>query len=153
MEETMHLDQSYISENAAEREELKALVNRLSDQQLGQPLEAGWTVSAVLAHLAFWDQRALLLIEKWQKEGVGPSPMDTDIVNEATRGLCLAIPPRTAADIALSAASAIDQAIERLSPEMVKEIETIGTTARLNRARHRRTHLDQIKTALGIEAE
>ena len=146
-------EQSYIAENAAAREQLKALVNRLSDQQLGHTLEAGWIVSAVLAHLAFWDQRALILIEKWKKEGVGPSPMDTDIVNEATRGLCLAIPPRTAADLALSAASAIDQAIEQPSPEMVKEIETIGTTARLDRARHRRLHLDQIKTALGIEAE
>ncbi len=149
----MPLDRSYISENAAEREQLKALVSRLSDRQLGQPLEAGWTVSAVLAHLAFWDRRALILIEKWKKEGVGPSPMDTDIVNETTRGLCLAIPPRAAADLALSAASAIDQAIEQLSPEMVKEIETVGTTVRLDRARHRRTHLDQIMAALGIEAE
>jgi len=149
----MPLDQPYIAQNAAGREQLKALVNRLSDQQLGHPLEAGWTVSAVLAHLAFWDQRALLLIEKWQKEGVGPSSMDTDIVNEATRRLCLAIPPRTAADIALSAAAAIDQAIERLSPEMLKEIETTATTVRLDRAHHRREHIEEIKTALGIEAE
>jgi hypothetical protein len=149
----MPLDRSYISENAAGREQLKALVNRLSDQQLGHPLEAGWTVSAVLAHLAFWDQRALILIEKWKKEGVGPSSMDTDIVNEATRGLCLAIPPRAAADLALSAASAIDQAIEQLSPEMIKEIETTATTVRLDRAHHRHTHLEEIKTALGIEAE
>jgi hypothetical protein len=152
MEDPMPLDQSYISENAAAREQLAALANRLSDQQLGHPLEAGWTVSAALAHLAFWDQRALLLIEKWKKEGVGPSPIDVDIVNEVVRGLCLAIPPRAAADLALSAATAIDQAIEHLSPEMVKDLETIGTTVRLDRARHRRLHLDQIKTALGIEA-
>ncbi len=149
----MSPDQSYVSENAAGREQLKALVNRLSDQQLGRSLEAGWTVSAVLAHLAFWDRRALILIEKWKNEGVGPSPMDTDIVNEATRGLCLAIPARAAADLALSAAAAIDQAIEQLSPEMVKDIETIGTTARLDRAHHRHVHLDQIKAALSIEAE
>ncbi len=149
----MSLDQSYISENAAARERLAALVNRLNDQQLGHPLEAGWTVSAALAHLAFWDQRALILIEKWQKEGVGPSPIDVDIVNEVVRGLCLAIPPRAAANMALSAATAIDQAIERLSPEMIKEIETIGTTVHLNRVHHRRAHLDQIRAALGIEAE
>ncbi len=148
----MPLDQPYIAENAAARGRLAALAARLSDQQLSQPLEAGWTVSAVLAHLAFWDRRALILIEKWKKEGVGPSATDTDIVNEATRGLCLAIPPRAAADLALSAAAAIDQAIEQLSPEMVKEMETIGTTVRLDRARHRRTHLDQITAALGIEA-
>ena len=149
----MSSDQSYISENAAEREHLRALVNKLSDEELSQPLEAGWTVSAVLAHLAFWDQRALLLIEKWKKEGVGPSLTDVDIVNEATRGLCLAIPPRATAEMALSAASAIDQTIEQLTPEMVEAIETVGKTVRLNRARHRQLHLDQIKSALGMEAD
>ncbi len=149
----MPLDQPYVVENAAAREHLAALVNRLSDQQLGQPLEAGWTVSAVLAHLAFWDRRALILIEKWKKEGVGPSPMDTDIVNEVVRGLCLAIPPRPAVDLALSAATALDRAIEQLSPEMAREIEAVGTTVRLDRARHRRAHLDEIKAALGLGAE
>jgi hypothetical protein len=94
----------------------------------------------------------LLLIEKWKKEGVGPSPIDVDMVNEVVRGLCLAIPPRAAADLAPSATTAIDRAIEHLSPEMINEIQTIGTTVRLDRARHRRQHLDQIKTALGIEA-
>jgi uncharacterized protein (UPF0371 family) len=76
-----------------------------------------------------------------------------DVVNRATRRLCLAVPPRAAVDLALSAATAIDRAIEQLSPEMVEEMETIGTTVRLDRARHRRTHLDQIRAALGIEAE
>jgi hypothetical protein len=153
MEAPMPLDRPYIAENAAAREHLAALAAKLSDQQLSQPLEAGWTVSAVLAHLAFWDQRALILIEKWKKEGVGPSARDVDVVNEATRRLCLAIPPCAAVDLALSAAMAIDQVIEQLSPEMVKEMETIGTTVRLDRARHRRTHLDQIRAALDIEDE
>ena len=146
----MITDKSYISENAIEREHLEVLVNRLSDEDLGHPLEAGWTVSAVLAHLAFWDQRALILIEKWKKDGIGPSPIDTDVVNEATRGPCLAIPPRTAAEIALSSASAIDQAIEQLNPEMAAEIEATGKTVHLNRADHRRAHLGQIQGVLGM---
>ena len=146
----MALDQSYLSENAAEREHLSSLANRLTDEELARPLEAGWTVSAVLAHLAFWDQRALVLIQKWEKEGIGPSPMDTDIVSEATRLLCLAIPPRAAAELAISCAQNIDQAIERISPEMAADIERIGKTVRLNRANHRRDHLGQIEKALGI---
>jgi hypothetical protein len=113
-------------------------------------MEAGWTVSAVLTHLAFWDNRALLLIEKWQKDGIGPSPMDTDLVNEATRIFLLAIPPRKAAEIALMSATAIDRAIEQLSPEMSTAIETIGKTVHLNRAEHRRLHLGEIEKALGI---
>jgi len=141
---------NYNQENAVERHHLFALINQLSDEQLSHPMEAGWTVSTVLTHLAFWDNRALLLIEKWQKDGIGPSPMDTDLVNEATRIFLLAIPPRKAAEIALMSATAIDRAIEQLSPEMSTAIETIGKTVHLNRAEHRRLHLGEIEKALGI---
>jgi hypothetical protein len=146
----MSLDQSYLAENATEYAHLRSLVTRLTDEQLARPLEAGWTVSAVLAHLAFWDQRALVLLDKWGKEGIGPSPMDTDVVNEAMRLLCLAIPPRAAAELAVDCARQIDQAIERLSPERAADIENTATTARLNRAQHRRTHLGEIEKALGL---
>ena len=145
----MALDQSYISENAAECEHLRSLANRLTDEELARPLDAGWTVSAVLAHLAFWDHRALVLVKKWEKEGIGSSPIDTDIVNEATRLFCLAIPPRTAAELAISCAQNIDQALERISPAMAADIERIGKTVHLNRADHRRDHLGQIERALG----
>jgi hypothetical protein len=144
-------NQAYLSENAAELEHLKSLVEKLTDEQLAQPLEADWTVSAVLAHLAFWDQRALVLLDKWGREGIGPSPIDTDVVNEVTRPLCLAIPPRTAAELAVACAQQIDATIERLSPEMAADVENIGKTVRLDRAHHWRDHLCQIEKALGID--
>jgi hypothetical protein len=146
----MAFDQTYLAENAAALERLQALVKRLTDEQLARPLEAGWTVAAVLAHLAFWDQRALVLLVKWGREGIGPSPIDTDVVSEVTRPLCLAIPPRAAAELALACAQRIDQAIERLSPEMAADVQSRGATVRLNRAHHRRDHLDQIEQALGL---
>ena len=149
----MALDRAYVSENAVELERLQALVKRLTDEQLARPLEAGWTVSAVLAHLAFWDQRALVLLQKWEKEGIGSSPIDIDVVNEVTRLLCLAIPPRAAAELAVSSAQQIDQAIERMSPEKAAEVESSGKPVRLNRAHHRRDHLRQIEKALGIDRE
>jgi len=138
----------YTQENHAERERLAALVNRLSDQQLSTPMEAGWTPSAVLAHLAFWDQRALTLLRYWQEHGVGPSELDTDIVNEATRPLCLAIPPRAAAELALSCAAANNEAIDQLTPEMLAKVETDGRTVHLDRAAHRRTHIADIERAV-----
>ena len=149
----MALDRAYVSENAAELKRLQALVKRLTDEQLARSLEAGWTVSAVLAHLAFWDQRALVLLDKWGKEGIGPSPVDMDVANEATRLLCLAIPPRAAAELAIACARQIDEAIERLSPERAADIERTGTTVRLNRAHHRRDHLGEIEKALGLGRE
>ena len=146
----MPADNPIFAENAAERAHLKRLTTRLSDADLLHPMPAGWTVGAVLVHLAFWDKRALVLIQKWQKEGVGPSLMDTDVVNEVTRTICLAVPPRAAVELALSCASAIDQAIEQLSPSMIADIETNGKTVRLNRATHRGEHLREIEQALGI---
>jgi hypothetical protein len=141
-------NQSDLAENAAARERLEIFVRKLSDADLCHPLAAGWTVSAVMAHLAFWDKRALVLIEKWKQDGIGPSPMDVDIINEATRELCLAIPPRAAVEIAIASATAIDRAIEQLNPEMAADIEANGKTVRLNRALHRHDHLNQIAKAL-----
>jgi hypothetical protein len=145
----MNTNHPYNSENAAARAQLKAFIAGLTEAELSHPMEAGWTVAAVLGHLAFWDLRALTLIEKWQKNGIGPSPIDTDVVNEATRPLCLAIPARAAADVALSSAAAIDQVIDALNPEMIAEIETNGKTVLLNRGKHRRTHIADIAQALG----
>ena len=139
---------SYTENNRAERERLAALVSRLSDEQLSTPMEAGWTPSAVLGHLAFWDQRALTLLKHWQEHGIGPSELDTDIVNEAMRLHCLAIPPRAAAELALSCAAAIDAAIDRLSPEMLADVETNGRTVHLDRGAHRRMHIADIERAV-----
>jgi len=139
---------SYTKANAASRLRLTALVNRLSDTQLSLPLAAGWTVAGVLAHLAFWDQRALLLLDAWKQAGIGPSPMDTDVVNEAMRPLLLAIPPRRAAQIAIAGAGAIDAAIDRLEPAFLAEVEARGAAVRLDRAHHRDEHLDEIERAV-----
>jgi 7-keto-8-aminopelargonate synthetase-like enzyme len=137
-----------IKDNASENDHLKKLVKRLSDQALRTPMAAGWTVAAMLAHLAFWDQRAITLIEKWKKEGISASLIDVEVVNEVTRRLCLAIEPRKAALLAMTLADEIDQVIVNLSPEMVEAILTKETTVKLNRADHRRNHLGEIEKAL-----
>jgi len=137
-----------IQDNASENDHLRKLVKRLSDEDLRTPRAAGWTVSALLAHLAFWDQRAITLIEKWKKEGISASPIDVEVVNEVTRRLCLAIEPREAAQLAITLANEIDQVITDLNPEMVEAILTKGTTVKLNRADHRRTHLGEIEKEL-----
>jgi hypothetical protein len=42
------VDRSYVAENDAQRERLRALVRRLSDQDLAGAMDAGWTVAGVL---------------------------------------------------------------------------------------------------------
>ena len=146
------MSRSFIEENAQQRERLRTLLSRLSDRDLARPLYADWTVAGILGHLSFWDYRALVLIRRWKQMGVKqPSAMDVDTINDAMRPLLLAIPPRKAAEIVLEAAAAIDKEIEGLSPDLIIQIETFGSSFRLNRGTHRLEHIDQIESALSLK--
>lgn len=138
----------YSEPNARELEHLITLTKQLTTEQLQRPLSAGWTVSGVLAHLAFWDLRGLTLINKWQRDGITPSPIDIDIVNEAMRELCVAIAPFAAIQLVIDSARAIDDAIDQLDDVILHDVAARGTTVHLNRAAHRQQHLGQIEQAL-----
>jgi len=145
---------SYVTENNHERARLRALVDRLSDGELARPLDAGWTVGGVLAHLAFWDQRSLILIERWEKQGPGAVPRsiderDVDWINDSAKALCLALPPRAAARLAVAVADAVDRRVEMLSAELVAANAAAGGPINLLRAEHRREHVDEIERAVG----
>jgi hypothetical protein len=142
------MDRAFVVENTRERERLRALVRQLTDSELNLPLNEGWTVAAALAHLAFWDQRSLVLVRKWKSGEVAPSPVDTDVINDALLPLCLALSPQAAAELAVSSAEAIDRELEEASSELIAEIEALGDRFRLYRSMHRRFHLDQIESAL-----
>ncbi len=149
----MAIDRSYIAENDAQRVRLRALVDRLSDQELGRPLSVGWTVASVLAHLAFWDQRTLVLLERWERGGPGSAPRpinrdDVDWINDAAKAICLALHPRAAARLALATAEAADRKAEALSAELLAANVAAGNPINLLRAEHRREHLDEIERAL-----
>jgi len=144
----MPMERGYATENAHERQRLRTLVARLSDDDLTRPLPNGWTVAITLAHLAFWDRQRLALLRHWERDGVKPAPADADTINEGVRVLATALPPRTAAQLALDAAEAVDQALEQLSAAMVAQIEVGGQASILRRAVHRRGHLDRIDQAL-----
>src|SRR3989454_3046697 len=93
-ESPMTVDRSYIAENDTQRERLRSLVRRLTDQELGRPMSAGWTIAGVLGHLAFWDQRLLVLLERWEREGPAavPRALDhaaVDWINDAAKPLLL----------------------------------------------------------------
>ncbi|PYM25228.1 MAG: hypothetical protein DMD78_06915 [Candidatus Rokuibacteriota bacterium] len=147
----MNVDRSYVARNNAERARLEALVARLTDADLKRPLAAGWTVAGVLAHLAFWDQRAFILLDRWQREGVTPPPDDEaniDWINDAAKPMFLALPPRRAAELAVAIAEATDRKVESLSDELVNRNAAAGTPVTLTRANHRREHLDEIERGL-----
>ena len=142
------MERAYATENTHERQRLRTLVARLSEDDLTRPLPNGWTVAITLAHLAFWDRQRLALLQRWERDGVKPAPADADTINEGVRALATALPPHAAAQLALDAAEAVDQALEQLSAEMVTQIEVGGQASILRRAVHRRGHLERIEQAL-----
>ncbi len=147
-------DRSYVAANREERNRLEALLARLSDQELGRPLESGWTIAAVLGHLAFWDQRILVLIEQWRKAGAAavPKPFDesnVDWINDATKPMLLAVPPRRAAELVMGIANTVDAAVETLPDDLVSRNVAAGHPVNLLRATHRREHREEIERALG----
>jgi len=142
------MDRPFVAENAQERERLSSLVARLRDEELSLPLGNGWTIAVALAHLAFWDQRSLFLMQKWKKSGVEQSPIDIDITNDSLLSLWLAIPPRKAANLAISSAESIDRELEEASSDLITGIEILGEKFRLYRSIHRKLHLDEIEEFL-----
>jgi DinB family protein len=145
------VDRSHDVETDAERERLAAVVSRLSDKDLSRPMPGGWTVAAVLAHVAFWDAKAIYYLDKWAA-GAPPTPYEpenTDAINDSAKPLCLALRPRDAAELALRIAEEADGKIKALSDEMLGKIEaTGGPPFNLSRAIHRKEHLDQIEDEL-----
>jgi len=144
------MDRPFVVENTRERERVRRLVDRISDKELSLPLWEGWTIAAALAHLAFWDQRALVLMKKWKISGVVSSPIDDDVTNDSILPLCLAIPPRVAARLAVTAAEAIDLELEKAHEDLISDIWQLGERFRLYRSDHRKLHLDQIESLLNI---
>jgi len=136
------------SKNADSLDQYREFLSACTESDLTIPMPAGWTVSAVLVHLAFWDQRVLTLMDKWEKDGISFSAIDTDVVNEITRHLCLAIPPKAAVDLFLNTAKTLDDRIAKMTPETMANIEENGKNVHLNRAAHREIHMKDIKTAL-----
>ena len=147
----MSVDRSHEKANDTERARLEALVGRLSDTDLQHPMPDGWTVASVLAHLAYWDQRTYLLLDRWQREGITPAAFEeahVDWINDAAKPMFLALPPRRAAELAVAIAETTDRKVASLPDDLVSRSAAPGSAITLLRFTHRREHLDEIERAL-----
>jgi hypothetical protein len=144
-------DRSHDMETDAERERLRTLIARSSDEDLRRPMPGGWTVAAVLAHAAYWDARAIYWLDQWARTGEPTTyePENVEAVNDAAKPLCLALPPRDAAQLALRLAEEADAKVKALSDAMLAKIRAKGSPPfNLSRAIHRKEHLDDIERVL-----
>ena len=147
----MSEDRSYIEENTRERERLRALVERLDEDELRLPVNPHWTVAGVLGHIAFWDGRVLALADKLER-GVpfttsDAEPEDVDWINDATRPLIHAIPPRELARLALQIAEETDARVATLPLDRLWPQDPDSPLYAV-RASHRGEHLDDIEAML-----
>ncbi len=147
----MSEDRSYIEENTRERERLRALVERLDDDELRLPVNPHWTVAAVFGHIAFWDGRMLALADKLERgepfTSSDTEPEDVDWINDATRPLIHAIPPRDAARLALQIAEETDARVATLPLDRLWPRDPDSPLYAV-RASHRGEHLDDVEAAL-----
>lgn len=143
----MDTTSGHVARNREQLERLRRLVARLSDDDLRRELPNGWTIADTLAHLAFYDRRAQILLERFAHEGVFASPYDYETINTALPHLTRRIPPREIATEVLEAAEAADRAAAATPLTLVEEIRALNQV-KLERAEHRRNHLDDIEALL-----
>ena len=144
----MPVDRSYIEANRASLDRMRTFVDAATDDDLRTEMPAGWTVSAVLGHLAFWDQRVQVVLDMVE-EGVKPPPYDegsVDWINDTAKRFLLAMEPRALARLAVDIATRTDERVANLSDELLDE--TTQTWFTQERWRDRTEHLDEIDQAL-----
>jgi hypothetical protein len=147
------MDRSYVTENTKSRERLRRLVNEITDEELNLVIyKEGWTVAVALAHVAFWDERRVVLMRKWKQKGKIPlGALEEDvyhIFNDTMLPFLLDIPPRKAASLSVLAAETLDRELEKAPPALIVAIEATGYPLGLNRSVHRKMHLDEIEALL-----
>jgi hypothetical protein len=141
-------------------ERLQSVVEKLTDTDMARPLGDGWTVSAALGHLTFWDQCWAEKLREWDRTGIVRIPLptwhsgegpavDVNAVNDAMLPWWRAREfPEVRHDV-VAAAEAVDRAVEALSDPVLEQLLTLRPRTAL-RAVHRREHLAQIEQALGL---
>jgi hypothetical protein len=143
-------DRPDIQGNDRERARLRALIDRLDDEALAAPANASWTVAGVLGHLAYWDNRVLVLAEKIDRgEPWVPSDAEPegDWLTDSTRRLIHAIAPRAAADLALRIAAETDARVAALPLDRMAPRDP-ASPINPARSEHRGEHLDELERVL-----
>ncbi len=138
--------------NDEQRVRLAQVVGRLTSDDHAREAMPGWTIGALLAHLAFWDR---LVVERWTEaiaDGatipVSLSDGLADLINGASLAQWTAMPGPLAAREAVAAAEAVDACVEGLEEARAVAAQAAGLGGLIDRSRHRVEHLDAIEAAL-----
>ncbi len=125
------MDRSYQQRNARDRDRLRHVAVTADEAMLLRRIGVHWTVAAALAHLAFWDRWVVARWDQYDREGAIQDLPDCilNLANAAGLPEWLALPPRTAATLALEAADVVDRRIAALTTEAVAHALATGRPA------------------------
>ena len=147
----MATDRPYVERNARELERMRALIDRVSEEDLRLPVNEYWTVAGVLGHIAFWDARVLALAGKLERDvpfsESDSEPEDVDWINDSSRPFIHAVEPSALARLALEIAEGTDRKVATLPPERLYPTDPDSPLYAF-RSSHRGEHLDDIEAAL-----
>src|SRR5262245_1553801 len=146
-------ERSYIETNRKALERLRALVEALDEGALTTPVNEFWSVAGVLAHMAWWDARVVVLAEKIDRdEPWVPSDEEPegDWLNDTTRLVIEGLAPRApraAGELGLRMAERADARVAELPLDRMSPRDPASPIYPV-RAEHRNEHLDEIAATL-----
>lgn len=140
------MDPDVLQKNAESRDRLLALVEPLDEQALQRQVDAEWTIAALLAHVAFWDQICVVRWDAFTNGGSLADVPDTliEFINAANLPTWRALPGRAAVGLLRQAMEETDARIARLPESSVQSAQAGGFTYMLDRTGHRDEHAAQI---------
>jgi hypothetical protein len=142
----MLVDRSFIERNRISTNRIREMAG-LSDAEMGTPVGEHWTVAILLAHLAFWDRRVMLILDATERDHKITAAQIDIGVNDLSLPLWAAVPPREALRIASETAQALDQRLETFAPDLLAELQAVSPRW-VDRSLHRNEHLDEAVAAL-----
>ncbi|MCY3602761.1 MAG: hypothetical protein OXH12_06730 [Chloroflexi bacterium] len=132
--------------NARATSRLRDLVSRLDESALSRSLGGGWTVAFALVHLAFWDVRQDVALQRYM--GGDEFPAEDVTTNATLEAIAPLFDAGAAGDMAVRAAEQLDATLEALTADQLESLRHEGFAYAIERWRHREDHVAQIEAVL-----
>jgi hypothetical protein len=133
--------------NRKATQRLRRLIKNCSDSDLLQKVSGDWSVLFTLAHLAFWDQRAMFVIESALKNGKVNAPYFDDQINDILPSIFSLIPIENIVRFTISTSEELDIELEQCPKEIISELQKVNIRL-VDRSQHRNLHLDDIEKVI-----
>jgi hypothetical protein len=142
---------SIFKANRDSTERLRILLGNISINNYSMMVGENWNVSDTFAHLLFWDQRALYVLESAEKNNELHAPYYDDQLNDILTPILRLIPAENILRNVLSVSEKLDNKLMNCSKNLLDEVEKVNLRI-IDRSIHRNLHLDEIEAVVIYKA-